>query len=175
MARVVELLELLNTLILSSVGNTVRIDKTTLQLVVTCLHVSQAKATLLQTQTRLLHDALERKNRQHYELVLVQNNCLFKEDDDVDSDQQPEQQQLNETMPDSSTYGVQLFLSKWIIRPWEEIKNNRHKTGIGYGNDVNFHNLDYTKPIQFQSVALQQESSHSSAPVQEQIQKCQHC
>jgi hypothetical protein len=51
------------------------------------LQVSQAKATLLQTQTRLLHDALEKKNlRQHFELVVVQNP-IFKdeEDDDVDS------------------------------------------------------------------------------------------
>jgi hypothetical protein len=85
MARVEELLELLNTLILSSVDNTVTIDKTTLQSVVTCLQVSQAKATLLQTQTRLLHDALERKNlRQHSELVLVQNP-LFKDEEDDDA------------------------------------------------------------------------------------------
>jgi hypothetical protein len=62
MAQVEELLELLNTLILSFVDNTVTIDKTTLQFVVTCLQVSQAKAALLQTQTRLLHNALERKN-----------------------------------------------------------------------------------------------------------------
>jgi hypothetical protein len=85
MARVEELLELLNTLILSSVDNTVTIDKTTLQSVVTCLQVSQAKVTLLQTQTRLLHDALERKNlRQHYELVLVQNP-IFEDDEDDDA------------------------------------------------------------------------------------------
>jgi len=52
------------------------------------LQVSQAKETLLQTQTRLLHDALERKNiQQHSEIVLVQNNHLFEEDYDVDLDQ----------------------------------------------------------------------------------------
>jgi hypothetical protein len=57
---------------------------------VTCLEVSQANTTLLQTQNRLLHNAIERKNlRQHYELVLV-HNPLFKDDeeDDVDSYQQ---------------------------------------------------------------------------------------
>jgi hypothetical protein len=47
--------------------------------------------------------------------------------------------------------------------------------GIGYEKDVTFHNPDYTKPIQFQSVGLLQESSHSPAPVQEQILICQHC
>jgi hypothetical protein len=62
MARVEELLELLNTLILSSMDVTITIDKTTLQSVVMCLQVSQAKATLLQTQNQLLHDALELKN-----------------------------------------------------------------------------------------------------------------
>jgi hypothetical protein len=90
MVQVEELLELLNTLILSFVDNTVTINKTTLHSVVTSLQVMQFKAALLQTQTQLLNDALERKNfRQHCELVVVQNNHLFKEDDDVDSDQRP--------------------------------------------------------------------------------------
>jgi hypothetical protein len=75
-ARVEELLELLNTIILSSLDNTVTTNKTTLQIVVTCLQVSQAKVALLQTHNRLLHDALERKNLRHSELVLVQNNCF---------------------------------------------------------------------------------------------------
>jgi hypothetical protein len=71
------------------VDNTITNNKTTLESVVTCLQVTQAKVALLQTQTRLIHDVLERKNiRQHYELVLVQNP-LFKDDEDnnVDSDQ----------------------------------------------------------------------------------------
>jgi hypothetical protein len=115
---------------------------------VTCLQVTQAKAALLQTWTRLLHDALERKHlRQHYELVLVQNNCLFEEDNDVDSYQQPAKRQLSEIAPDSSTDDVQLSLPKQIIRPWEEIKNNKHRTSIGYEKGVTFHISDYTKPI----------------------------
>jgi hypothetical protein len=104
MARVEELLELLNTLILSSMDNTIPTEKTTLQFVVTCLQISQEKAILLQTQTRLLHDALERKNlRQHSELVLVLN-LIFEddEDDDVDSNQETTQEPLTETTPDSS-------------------------------------------------------------------------
>jgi hypothetical protein len=68
------------------VDNPVTIDKTNLQSVVTCLQASQAKATLLQTQNRLMHDALERKNiLQHYELVLFQNPIF--EDIEVDLDQ----------------------------------------------------------------------------------------
>jgi hypothetical protein len=151
MARVEELLELLNTLILSSMDNTVTIDKTTLHSIVTCLHVSQAKVGLLQTQNQLLHDALEQKNlRQHSKLVLVQNPIFEDDEDDVVcSDQQPAQQQLNETAPNSSTDDVQLSLSKPVIRPWEEIRHNKHRTGIRYEKDVTFHIPDYTKPIQF--------------------------
>jgi hypothetical protein len=70
---------------------------------------------------------------------------------------------------------VQLPLSKPIIRPWEEIRNNKHITDIRYEKEVTFHILDYTKPIQFQSVGLLQEGPYSSAPIQEQIPKCQHC
>ena len=64
----------------------VTIYKATLQSVLTCLQVSQAKVELLQNQTQLLHDELQWKNLQHYELVLVQNNPRFNDDDD-DSDQ----------------------------------------------------------------------------------------
>jgi hypothetical protein len=62
-------------------------DKATLQSVLTCLQASQAKVELLQIQTQLLHDELQRKNLQHSELVLVQNNPLFDDDDDDDDDQ----------------------------------------------------------------------------------------
>jgi hypothetical protein len=92
------------------------------------------------------------------------------------------QEQLSEPTSDTSAdedevvhEQVQLSLSKPIIRPWEEIRDNKHITCIGYEKEVTFHIPDYTKPIQFQSVGLLQESSYSPAPVQEQIPKCQHC
>jgi hypothetical protein len=86
MALAEGLLELLNTLILSFVDNTVTIDKTTLQSIVTCLQVLQAKETILQTQTQLLQDALEKNNhQQHSKLVLVYK-FIFKNDEDVDVD-----------------------------------------------------------------------------------------
>jgi hypothetical protein len=153
--------------------NTVTIDKETLQSILTCLQVSQAKVGLLQIQTQLLHNALEQKNlRKHSELILVQNNPFFEEDD---SDQQLVQKQLNETTSDSSTNANQLPLSKLIIRSWEEIRHNKHRTDIGNEKEATFHIPDYTKPIQFQGIGLLQESSHSLAPVQEQISICQHC
>jgi hypothetical protein len=154
MAQIDELLELLNTLILSTIDNMVTIDKATLQSILTCLQASQAKVELLQIQTRLLHDELQQKNLQHSELVLVQNNPLFNDDDDDDSDQQPVQEKLSEPTSDTSAdedevvhEQVQLSLSKPIIRPWEEIKDNKHKTSIGYEKKVTFHIPDYTKPI----------------------------
>ena len=42
---------------------------------------------------------------------------------------------------------VQGNLSKTIIGPWEEIKNNRHIIDIRYDKDLNFHISDYSKPI----------------------------
>jgi hypothetical protein len=50
-------------------------------------------------------------------------------------------------MPDSSEDEDQLPLSKQSIKPWEEIRNNRHTNGIGYEKEVTFHILDYTKLI----------------------------
>jgi hypothetical protein len=78
MAQIHELLELLNTLILSIDVNMVTIDKATIQFVLTCLQASHAKVELLQIQTQLLHDQLQRKNLQNSELVLVQNNDSFR-------------------------------------------------------------------------------------------------
>jgi hypothetical protein len=82
------------------------------------------------------------------------------------------QEQLSESTSDTNTdedeaVQVHLSLSKSIIRSWEEIRDNKNKTGIGYENEVTFHILDYTKPIQFQIVGFLQESSYSPTPVQE--------
>jgi hypothetical protein len=100
--------------------NTVTINKATQQYVLKCLQVSQEKITLLQTQTRLLHDALERYNIQHSQLVLVENP-LFEYDqyDDVNLEQHPAQEKINEKALDSSANEDKLPLSKPIIIPWE--------------------------------------------------------
>jgi len=72
MDRTDELLELLNTPILSFVDSILIIEKTIVQYIVTCFHVSQYKEASLQTQTRVLHDALEQKHlQQHSKLVSV--------------------------------------------------------------------------------------------------------
>jgi hypothetical protein len=172
MARIDELLELLNTLILSSVDNTITFDIATLTDVRTCLQDSLDKIEFLQLESQLQQEEIQQKNILHSELVLVQNNSLLEED--IDSDQQPVQKELSEPTSYMNGEEVQPSLSKIIIGPWEEIRHNKHKTCIRYENEVTFHIPNYTKPIQFQSVGLLQEGSRSSASVQEQIHKCQH-
>jgi hypothetical protein len=88
MKQNLELLELLNTLIIIVEDNTMILNKTTFQYVLTCLQVMQAIVKLLQTQTQIPQDELQQKNLQCSELVTVQNNPLF-DDDNGDSIQQP--------------------------------------------------------------------------------------
>jgi hypothetical protein len=52
---------------------------------------------------------------------------------------------------------VQLSLSKPIIRPWEEINDNKNRPGLVYDKEVTFHTVNYSKSIQFQSVGFLQE------------------
>jgi hypothetical protein len=58
MAQNLELLELLNTLINAIEDNTMILNKETLQLVITCLQVMQAKVRLLQSLSQLLNDEI---------------------------------------------------------------------------------------------------------------------
>jgi len=102
-----------------------------------------------------LNDALEWKNLRHCELVIVQNNPIF-EDDDGDDDpyQHPLQKKLSEPTSNISADEFHLSLSKPIIKPWEEIRNNKHRIGIGYEKEFTFHIPNYTKPIEFKSVGF---------------------
>jgi len=56
---------------------------------------------------------------------------------------------------------TQSALAKHIIRPWEKIVHNKHRTSLGYEKDLCFHILDYSKPIQFQSAGF----IHDSSPI----------
>ena len=77
---------------------------------------------------------------------------------------------------------AQSALLKPIIRPWEELVHNKHKTSLGYDKDVSFHIPNYSKPIKFQSAGFLYDSSPSvvpnTTPLPEQpyqIVKWQHC
>ena len=86
MERSLELLELLKTLIISIENNTVILNKSTCQSVVTCLQVSQAKVQLLQAQSQLLNDEIcNLKNQEsikQFEQVLLHQNPLFDDEND---------------------------------------------------------------------------------------------
>jgi hypothetical protein len=107
MARNLELLELLNTLINTTEDNTMILNKSTLQSVLTCLQVTQAKVRLLQSLSQLLNDEImDLKNQQPVkcsELVFVQHNPLYDDDDDDDDvfDQQSVKEKLSKTIPDA--------------------------------------------------------------------------
>jgi hypothetical protein len=85
MAQSLELLQFLNTLINTTEDNTVILNKETLQSMLTCLQVMEAKVRLLQDQSQLLNDELIDLKNQHpvkcSELVFVKNNPIY--DDDV--------------------------------------------------------------------------------------------
>ena len=59
---------------------------------------------------------------------------------------------------------VQFSLPMPIIKPWEELVSNQHRTGLGYDKVVSFHIPDYSKPIQFQSAGFLHDSSSSTIP-----------
>jgi hypothetical protein len=105
MAQSLELLEFLNTLINTIEDNTVILNKETLQSVLTCLQVMEAKVRLIQAQSQLLNDELiDLKNEQPVkcsELVFVQHNPLYDNDDDDDFDQQSVKEQLSKTTPNA--------------------------------------------------------------------------
>lgn len=137
------LLELLSTLILSTDGSTVKVNKNTLRDIQKSLQYAQEKIDFLRLESQLQQEEL--KQRSHSEHVSVQN---FETD--------PHQQQVNNVTVHSdkavrlhADAEVQLALPKPIIKPWEHLVHNKHRTGLGYDKDVFFHIPDYSKPTQF--------------------------
>lgn len=76
MAQIYELLELLNTLILSTMANIVTIDKETIADFLICLQKFIGHIKFLQHESQLYHNEIHRKS-ENYELVHLQNNSLF--------------------------------------------------------------------------------------------------
>lgn len=76
MAKVDEVVELLNTLIQSTIEDIVKTNKATLANIKICLQHAQNKIDFLQLESQLQQDELQQK-RHHFELFFVQNNPLF--------------------------------------------------------------------------------------------------
>ena len=143
-----------------------------------CLRDAQEKIKFLQLESQLQRDELQQKSH-HSEPVSVQK---------IEKDSH--QQQVSKVPVDSHSVpctradfhadaAAHPALPKPIIRPWEELVHNKHRTGLGYDKDVSFHIPDYTKPIIFQSAGFFYDSSPAAIPdpvlLPQQIVKCQHC
>ena len=83
-------------------------------------------------------------------------------------------QHAENQLPIISKQWVQTNLSKPIIRPWEEIRNNKHRTRLRYENVLTFHIPDYSKPIQFVSAGFLHENLTTHVPIKLQSFKCQY-
>ena len=196
MTRLDNALELLNTLIHSTVDEMVKINKTYLFNIKVCLQNAQENIEFLQLETKLQQEESQQWSH-HSEPISVQK---------IETDSH-KQQNINvaNSLPNTTTdlhadVKIQSALPKPIIRPWEQLVHNKHRTGLGYDKDLSFHIPDYVKPIKFQSVGLIHDSSpapHDSAPTphdssapvvpdsaplpqqqqqqKQQIMKCQHC
>ena len=170
--------------------DTLKVSKVSLTDIQVCLQYAQEKIDFLQLESQLQKEELH-QNRHHSEPVFVQNietTTHQKQVNNVtvDSDLVP-----NKAAIVHADAKNQFALPKPIIRPWEQLFHNNHRTGLGYDKDLSFHIPNYAKPIQFQSVGFIHDSSpalHDSSasaipdftPLsqqqqQQQIVKCQHC
>jgi len=137
MATHIQLSQILKNLILSSAGDMVNINKTTL--VDIQVHIQHAHETIefLQLESKLQRNKLREKRVASMSLtnpVTANHSTSF-------------------IHPASSVEVAPVQLSsKPIIKPWEEIQSNQNRRGLGYvEDDDNLHFPDYSKPIQFVS------------------------
>ena len=192
MARLEDALKLLNILIHSTVDEMVKVNKETLFDIQTSLQTAHENIEFLQLETKLQQEELQQWSH-HSEPVSVQKI-------ETDSHKQRDYNVTvgSDLIPNKATIvhadaETQSALPKPIIRPWEQLVHNKHKTGLGYDKDLSFHIPDYANPIQFQSAGFIHDSSlapHDSSPPavpdstplphqqqqqKQQFVKCQHC
>ena len=129
---------LLNDLIHSNVDDVIKMSKDALCNIQSCLLDAHEKIEFLQLESQLQQEELQQKSH-HSEPVSVQK---------IEKDSH--QQQVKKVSVDShlvpctrahvhADAAVQPALPKPIIRPWEELLHNKHRTGLGYDKDVSFH------------------------------------
>jgi hypothetical protein len=70
---------------------------------------------------------------------------------------------------------VQNNLTTPIVKPWEEIHNDKHETRIKYDKEVTFHIIYYSRPIHFHSLGFLQGDSNSLVAIQHLNVKWKHC
>ena len=163
MAKINDALELLHSLIHSTVHDMVKMSKNAFFNIQTCLQDAQDKIEFLQLESQLQQDELQQKSH-HYEPISIQK-----------IERESHQQQEYKFVVDSHSVPctredlhadakAQSTLPKPIIRPWEELVHNKQRIGLGYDKDLSFHIPDYSKPIKFQSAGFLYDSSDSTVP-----------
>jgi len=179
MAQHIQLLNILHSLIISSDEDMVHISKDTLADLSRHLQQTHETIEFLQLESQLQRIELQEK-RDTFKFLNHPDNKSF-------------------IQPTSSVAAVpDPISSKPIIRPWEDIQNNKNRRDLGYvKDDTNLHIPDYFKPIKFISAGFltqltsasfeqvadnQQcmqpkvaEKENSTQPELEVTPKCSHC
>ena len=141
MAKINEVLVLLNDLIHSNVHDMIKMSKDALCNIQSCLLDAQEKIDFLQLESQFQQDELQQKSH-HSEPVSIQNivkDSHQKKEDKVAVDPHSVHCRRANFHVDAA---AQPTLPKPIIRPWEELVHNKHRTSLGYEKDVSSHILD---------------------------------
>ena len=144
MAQHIQLLNILHSLIISSDEDMVHVSKETLANISRHLQQTHETIEFLQLESQLQRIELQENNDTFKYLNHPDNKSLHHPDD------------KSFIQPASSVAAVpDPISSKPIIRPWEEIQNNKNRRGLGYvQDDANLHIPNYSKPIQFVSAGF---------------------
>ena len=176
MAQHIQLLHILHSLIISSDEDMVHISKETLADISQHLQQTHETIEFLQLESQLQRDELQQKS------ASSKSFNHTNEDKDVDSKSVIQKTSSVEVVHDQ----IQIS-SKPIIKPWEEIQNNKNRRGLGYvPDDTNLQIPDYSKPVKFVSAGflepLTSVGSEKVAEIQNFTQpkvevqpKCSHC
>ena len=142
MAKLERILELLRTLIVSTADNTINISKST----IADIHVYKMHKNRLSFCSL----NLSYRKRSYRSIDIILNLYFVRKilSTETGSHKLPKTNQINEVKVDSMTISrvdfhvnvnVQVPPPKPIIKPWEELVHNKHRTGLGYEKDVSFH------------------------------------
>jgi len=130
MDRINDTLELLNILIHSTVDGMVKIRIDTLSDIKICLQNAHEKIDFLQLESQFQQEELH-QNRHHSKPISVQNIETATHHQQVNIVEVHSDFVPNEAVVHADAE-IQSALPKSIIRPWEELVHNKHRTGLGY-------------------------------------------
>jgi len=140
--------------------STIKVSKDTLRDIQTSLQHAQENIDFFQLESQLQQEELQQWSH-HSEPVSVKKIETYshKQQDNnvtIDSDPVP-----NKATVVHANAEIEYTLPNLVIRPWEELVHNKHRTGLGYDTDVSSHIPNYSKPIHFQSAGFLHDSSPS--------------